>query len=116
MIGAGSPPVDYSSVSRTLINVNTASEMVLAALSDDITLFDAQIITENRIGEPFDNVQELQSFIPQDALAFVSVESEYFAVKSVVALGTTQFSMYSLLERNKQGSMVSTRLRRSGND
>ncbi|NNF15385.1 MAG: type II secretion system minor pseudopilin GspK [Gammaproteobacteria bacterium] len=98
----------------TKINLNTASELVIASLSDEITLFDAQIITENRAGQPFTTLQELESFVPVEALLYAAVDTEYFAIKSVVALGSTQFSMYSLLERDKRSSAVTTRLRRTG--
>ena len=97
----------------SLININTASELVIASLSDDVTVFDAQVITENRTGDPFESLDEVQSFLPADALPLASVASEYFAVKSVVILGTTQFSMYSLLERNNQSATVAPRLRRN---
>lgn len=98
----------------TLINVNTASEVVLASLADDVTVFDAQLITENRIGEPYETLDQVSAFLPQEALAIATVSSEYFGINSIVSLGTTQFSMYSLLERDQRSASVAVRLRRSG--
>ncbi len=98
----------------TLINVNTAGEFVLAALAEGVTVFDAQLITENRIGEPYESVDQVSAFLPQEALAVATVSSEYFGINSIVTLGTTQFSMYSLLERDQRSATVATRLRRSG--
>ncbi|MFK8032466.1 MAG: type II secretion system minor pseudopilin GspK [Gammaproteobacteria bacterium] len=98
----------------TLINVNTASEIVLASLGDGVTVFDAQLITENRIGEPYETLDQVSAFLTQDALAGATVSTEYFGISSVVELGTAQFSMYSLLERDQRGGSVAIRLRRSG--
>ncbi|MEM7083499.1 MAG: type II secretion system minor pseudopilin GspK [Pseudomonadota bacterium] len=98
----------------TLINVNTAQETVLAALAEGVTVFDAQLITENRIGEPYESLDQVSAFLPQEALAIATVSSEYFGVNSIVSLGTTQFSMYSLLERDQRNGTIATRLRRSG--
>lgn len=100
----------------TLINVNTASEFVLACLSQTSTIFDAQLIIENRTGQPYESLSDVSSFLPQDAMALATVSSEYFGVRSVVALGTTQFSMYSLLERDATSSAVTARVRRAGYD
>ncbi len=98
----------------TLINVNTAGELVLASLAEGVTVFDAQLITENRVGEPYETLDQVSAFLPQEALSVATVSSEYFGINSVVTLGTTQFSMYSLLERDQRSANVATRLRRSG--
>lgn len=98
----------------TLINVNTASEIVLASLADGVTIFDAQLITENRVGEPYETLDQVSAFLPQEAMRNATVSSEYFGINSIVTLGTAQFSMYSLLERDQRSATVATRLRRSG--
>ncbi len=48
--------------------------------------------------------------LPADALLRLSVSSNFFRVTTRVALGTTLFTMYSLLERDPQGN-VQTRSR-----
>lgn len=97
----------------TTININTASPELLAALSDDISLLDAQSMAEGRIDAPFDSPDEIRTDVPADVLPMLSVSTEFFLATALVTLGTTRLSMYSLLERDEAGQ-VGTRLRSLG--
>lgn len=93
------------------INVNTATSLVLSALSDDITLLEAEGIVESRIEQPFEGIEEFAGRVdPQISL---SDRTRYFRSTVKVSLGTVQLTMYSLLERDDTGG-IATRLRTFG--
>ncbi|MBT8135464.1 MAG: type II secretion system minor pseudopilin GspK [Gammaproteobacteria bacterium] len=99
----------------TTININTATAEVLAALSDRISLFDAQSMADGRIDAPFDSLEEIRDDVSPQVLQQLSVASNFFRASVLVSLGTMRLSMYSLLERDEAG-MVGTRLRSYGAD
>ncbi|NND60221.1 MAG: type II secretion system minor pseudopilin GspK [Gammaproteobacteria bacterium] len=99
----------------TTININTATPELLAALSDDISPFDAQSMAEGRIDAPFDSPEEIREDVSPEVLPMLSVSSEFFRTTAIVTLGTTRVTMYSLLERDEAG-MIGTRLRSFGTD
>ncbi|NNF67583.1 MAG: type II secretion system minor pseudopilin GspK [Gammaproteobacteria bacterium] len=99
----------------TTININTATVEVLAALSDNISLFDAESLFEGRIDAPFNSLDEIRDDVPAAVLRQLSVSSELFRASVLVTLGSTRLYMYSLLERDVSG-MVGTRLRSFGTD
>jgi general secretion pathway protein K len=99
----------------TPININTATVEVLAALSDNITLFDAQSMADGRIDAPFESLDEIRDDVTPQVLQQLSVSSEMFRASVLVTLGSTRLYMYSLLERDQNGR-VGTRLRSFGAD
>ena len=93
------------------VNINTATPLVLNALSDDITQLEAEGIVQARVEQPFEGIDEFSGRVdPQIAL---SDRTRYFRSTARVTLGTVQLTMYSLLERDDTGG-VATRLRTFG--
>ncbi|MCU0975677.1 MAG: type II secretion system minor pseudopilin GspK [Steroidobacteraceae bacterium] len=104
----------------TRINVCTATPLVLAALVEGGTDFgDAEALARNRAEGCFPLLTDLQATLDADqyqALAQVVAESSsWFRSVAVVSIGTSQLTLYSLLERNAAGG-VRTVLRSSGTE
>jgi general secretion pathway protein K len=100
--------------SRTLINVNTASPIVLLALHKDFTQSDVDAIITGRGKTGYATVQ---AFMGQDALAGrkldepVDVSSQYFLVHTDVIVGQGQAHLESLVARDKGKTRVLFRTR-----
>lgn len=99
----------------TPINVNTASAPVLASVSQDLSLGDATSIIEDRPEEGYETLTELEEALPADRAAPLAVSSRYFRLAVRVNIGSVDFTMYSLLERQGAGS-IRTLLRSYGTD
>ena len=104
----------------TRINVCTATPLVLAALVEGGTDFgDAEALARNRSDGCFPQLTDLQATLDPDqyqALAqLVGESSSWFRSVAVVSIGTSQLTLYSLLERNSAGG-VRTVLRSSGTE
>jgi len=104
----------------TRINLCTASPLVLAALVEGGTDFgDAAALDRNRRDGCFPRLEDLQVTLDEaqfQALAqVVSESSNWFRSRSVVSIGTSQLTLYSLLERNMAGG-VRTVLRSTGTE
>jgi general secretion pathway protein K len=99
---------------RTLINVNTASPVVLLALHKDFTQSDVDALITGR-GET--GYQTVQAFMGQDALAGreleepVDVKSQYFLVHTDIIIGQGQVHLGSLVTRDKGRTRVLSRTR-----
>ena len=99
---------------RTLINVNTASPVVLLALHKDFTQSDVDALITGR-GET--GYQTVQAFMGQDALAGreleepVDVKSQYFLVHTDIIIGQGQVHLGSLVTRDKGKTRVLSRTR-----
>jgi len=100
----------------TLVNINTATGAVIAALSESLSLFDAEAILEVRTDQPFAEVADLDGYVEFDALPLVTFSSDYFLVTTVVSLGISRYTMFSLLERNPQAGTTVARLRNLSNE
>ncbi len=88
----------------TAVNVNTAPEMVLLSLHEDITPRIATELAAMRVNTAFETVDEFVKKLKDDYditldKKRVSVSSEYFLVSSEAIIGRTTLRMYSLLER-----------------
>ena len=88
----------------TVINVNTAPEMVLLGLHDDITPRIAAELAALRVNTVFETAAEFVKKLKDDYditldPKLVGVSSEYFLVTSDAIIGRTTLRMYSLLER-----------------
>jgi len=99
----------------TAINVNTTSVPVLMSLSDDLTASDAARILEDRPEDGYETVAELQDVLPANITAPLTVGSRYFRLGVRVNIGSTELTMYSLLEREGAG-VVRTLLRSFGTE
>ncbi|MBU0730675.1 MAG: type II secretion system minor pseudopilin GspK [Proteobacteria bacterium] len=91
-----------------LVNVNTASAFVLAALSADFSLNEAKNFVEER---PAGGYASVNDFLQDQNLAgsgiagtFLTVSSDYFLANAKAEVGNGRVSMYSLLYR--QGNKV----------
>ena len=99
---------------RTLINVNTASPVVLLAMHKDFTQSDVDALIAGR-GET--GYQTVPAFMGQNALAGralaepVVVKSNYFLVRADVIVGQGQTHLESLVERDKGKTRVLSRIR-----
>ncbi|MDH3507244.1 MAG: type II secretion system minor pseudopilin GspK [Gammaproteobacteria bacterium] len=88
----------------TPLNVNTASVFLLASLSDDIDLAVADGLAQERGTADFTNIdQTFEGLVEADVLGRIDGVSRYFLLTGSIVLGTHQFTMYSLLERDNSG-------------
>jgi len=88
----------------TPLNVNTASVFLLASLSDDIDLAVADGLAQERGTADFTNIdQTFEGLVEADVLGRIDGVSRYFLLSGSIVLGTHQFTMYSLLERDNSG-------------
>lgn len=97
------------------INLNTATVPVLMSLSDNMSASDAVTIVDDRPEDGWEQVADVEDLLPEDVTSAVSVDSRYFRLAVRVNIGSVEFTMYSLLEREGSGS-VRTLLRSYGTD
>ena len=90
--------------SGTKLNVNTASDVVLASLSENIDLSTAASLIEERDGADFVDIdQTFEDLVEPDVLRRIDGVSEHFLLTATVTLGTNQLTMRSLLQRDPSG-------------
>lgn len=94
----------------TTINVCTATPQVLAAMVEGGTDFgDAEALARNRADGCFPTLQDLQATLGQEQFTalqpLLSERSSWFRLVSIVSIGTSQLTLYSLLERNNAGGV-----------
>jgi general secretion pathway protein K len=88
----------------TTLNVNTASELVLASLSDNIDMATAGTLIEERAGAEFVDIDATFSgLVEPDMLQEIDGVSEHFLLTATVTLGSNQLTMRSLLQRDRSG-------------
>lgn len=88
----------------TTLNVNTASVFLLASLSDDIDLAQADTLVQERGTADFTNIDlTFEGLVEEDVLGRIDGVSRYFLLTGSIVLGTHQLTMYSLLERDNSG-------------
>lgn len=100
----------------TLVNINTATGPVIAALSESLSVFDAEAIIEVRTDQPFAEPSDLDGYVDPDGLPLVSFSTEFFQVTTVVSLDISRYTMFSVLERNPQAGTTVARLRNLSNE
>lgn len=91
----------------TRVNVNTADELVLRALSatqPDPGKF--QRFLERRQTEPLQSAAEIftETGLAVDAKDFVDVKSQYFQIQGEVFVGSSRVALYSLIHRPDAGA------------
>lgn len=89
---------------RTPVNLNTASEQVIHAAIDGISLADAQRITSARAGAHFRTVGDATRLLGdveggRPAEAFVSVASRFFEVQGRLRIGETVVEERTVIQR-----------------
>jgi len=90
--------------SGTTLNVNTASDVLLASLSDDIDLSRGAALIEERGGADFPDISaSFEGDVEPEVLQKIDGVSQYFLLTASVAIGTNQFTMYSVLQRDDSG-------------
>ena len=90
--------------SGTTINVNTASDVVLASLSDDIDLGTAMGLVEQRGTAEFTDIDAtFAGLVEPDMLDEIDGVSEHFLLTATVTLGSNQLTMRSVLQRDRSG-------------
>jgi general secretion pathway protein K len=88
----------------TTLNVNTSSELVLAALSEDIgTTMAANLVSERADGAFEDIEASFAGLIDEDVFNLIDGVSDHFLLTATVTLGTTQITMTSVLQRDPSG-------------
>ena len=97
--------------SGTLININTATGPVIAALDENLSIFDGEAIVQVRADQPFSEISELEGYVDPGAYGLVSFSSRYFQVTTVVSFAISRYTMFSLLERDPQSGATVPRLR-----
>ena len=90
--------------SGSKLNVNTASDVLLASLSENIDLSTAASLVEERGGAEFVDIdQTFEGLVEPDVLKRIDGVSEHFMLTATVTLGTNQLTMRSLLQRDRSG-------------
>jgi general secretion pathway protein K len=103
----------------TTINPCTAKAQVLAALFDDGTDFgDEELLASNRKDGCYPTREMLQSMSPSawpEIRDLVDENSDWFRAVTAVRIGTSEFTLYSLIARNGP-SAIRTVLRSTGTE
>jgi general secretion pathway protein K len=90
--------------SGTKLNVNTASDVVLASLSDDIDLPKAKALVDERAGAAFVDIDMVfEGLVDAKMLRKIDGVSSHFMLTATVTLGTNQMTMRSVLQRDPSG-------------
>jgi len=102
------------------INVCTATPLVLAALVNGGTDFgDAEALSRNRSEGCFPTLEDLQATLGADQYQLlqesVAETTNWFRLTTTVSIGTSQLTLYSLMERNNAGG-IRTVLRSIGTE
>ncbi len=88
----------------TKLNVNTASDVVLASLSDDIDIGTAGALVEQRADEEFIDIgATFEGLVDPDMLQEIDGVSDHFLLTATVTLGSNQLTMRSVLQRDRSG-------------
>jgi general secretion pathway protein K len=88
----------------TKLNVNTASDVLLASLSDTIDIGTAASLVEQRAGAEFLDIDDtFAGLVEPDVLETIDGVSEHFLLTATVTLGTNQLTMRSVLQRDRSG-------------
>lgn len=88
----------------TKLNVNTASDVLLASLSDDIDIATAGALIDERADADFPDIDKtFEGLVEADTLKEIDGVSEHFLLTATVTLGTNQLTMRSVLQRDPSG-------------
>ncbi len=112
-------PVDHQAKKFVKININTAPELVLRSLDNNIDQAQLNNVLQSRISTPYGNPNALYSDLSlslqrRDFDEITTVNSQFFSAQSCAQFGRVQYSQQSLLRRDeaKQEVTVISRQRR----
>ena len=99
------------------INVCTASAQVLESLAPNLGEYTPEVLASGRKSGCFPDLDTFRKVVGAQALAAINTKidskSQYFRLTTRVTLGTTEFTLYSLLKRGGDGGAKVTPLLRS---
>jgi general secretion pathway protein K len=88
----------------TKLNVNTASAVVLASLSNDIDIPTAEGLVQQRNDAAFPDINKtFEGLVDPKVLKEIDGVSQHFLLTATVTLGTNQLTMRSVLQRDASG-------------
>ena len=88
----------------TKLNVNTASAVVLASLSEDIDISTAEGLVQQRNDAAFVDIDKtFEGLVDPKVLKEIDGVSQHFLLTATVTLGTNQLTMRSILQRDASG-------------
>jgi general secretion pathway protein K len=88
----------------TTLNVNTASNYVLASLSDDIDLSTAESLIFQRADAEFVDIESaFGGLVEEDVFSTIDAVSSHFLLTATVTLGNSQTTIRSVLQRDPSG-------------
>ena len=88
----------------TTLNVNTASNYVLASLSDDIDLSTAESLIFERADAEFVDIEaSFGGLVEEDVFSTIDAVSSHFLLTATVTLGNSQTTIRSVLQRDPSG-------------
>lgn len=93
------------------LNINTAPPLVLQSLAPEVSALDAEAWVEQAPYEERDDFWSddgagANKLLPPEVQDELGISSNFFRLSVIVSIGTTRFTMYSLLERTQQGAVV----------
>ncbi|HME40106.1 MAG TPA: type II secretion system minor pseudopilin GspK [Steroidobacteraceae bacterium] len=93
------------------INICTASSVVLESLADNLNgEYSPQVLANGRKAGCFPDLNAFRNVVGPKSLAAIASrfdsKSQYFRLTTRVTLGTTQFTLYSLLSRGNGGKIT----------
>jgi general secretion pathway protein K len=92
---------------RTNINANTATAAVLQSLDENMAAADVERLMTERETAGFADIQTaFSSLVTADVLNTLDESTSYFRLKVVVRIDTVRITMYSVLQRGPQGSVI----------
>ena len=87
----------------TKLNVNTASEALLASLSDNLDSSTAASLIEERGQAEFVDIDAtFEGLVEPETLQRIDGVTEHFLLTATVTLGTNQLTMRSVLQRDRE--------------
>jgi len=111
------PYVTALPTATATINVCTASAQVLESLAPNLGEYTPEVLANGRKSGCFPDLNTFRTVVGPQALAAINTKidskSQYFRLTTRVTLGTTEFTLYSLLKRGGDGGAKVTPLLRS---
>lgn len=98
-----------ASAGKTLLNINTVTIPVMMSLGDGVSLANAEQAIFDLAETPAGDAQDLALEIDPELSSFLDVKTNFFELKGLVSIGTTQLGMYSLLEYAGQSVVARSR-------
>ncbi len=88
----------------TKLNVNTASNVVLASLSDTLDIATADSLVQERADTGFTDINgAFQGLVEPEVLQRIDGVTEHFMLTATIALGDTRMTFHSVLQRDPSG-------------